>query len=110
MEAWFKEGILKTYFKKGPNSDKFKLDLNPNNIPYKQVFEYRYTGKTYVSKKCNYSQFDNGLKMCSFTYKAKFLKQGEKIKFIEAGFAERPEDFIDNDLPKIEIRYDLCKK
>jgi hypothetical protein len=112
LVAMFEGATLTTYFKKGPCSDKFELNLNPNNIPFKQIFEYRRAGeaKKYKSTKCEYSQLENGLKMLSFSYDEKISVNGSKFESIEGTIVERPQKFIDDNLPKNEIRYDLVKK
>lgn len=109
--AYYEGGAkLTTYFKEKPHTDKFQIGLHPDNLPYKQVFEYRPTGKTYESKKFEYAQHENGLKICSFYYDKKFSISGNKFVDIEGSIVERPKNFIDNDLPKSEVRYCLWKK
>jgi hypothetical protein len=107
LVARFEKVTLTTYFKKGPIAHKFELGLNPGNIPYRQIIEFRHTGKTCESKKCEYIHAENGEKLCAFTYHEKISISGGKFNKIFGEIYERPQNLVTKDLPKNEVRYEL---
>lgn len=75
--ANFDNGELRTYFKKAPPSKGF--GLTTDNKPFKQEFKYYPSGKTFISKDCQFEQWPDGAKAYAFSYNDEFKMNGSKF-------------------------------
>lgn len=102
LQSYFKEGILKTYFKKEPPMK--GLGISSENQPFKQEFTYYPLGKTLTSRKKQFEQWPDGAKAWAFMYDEPVIVPGDRFsRYCTTAIIQEVAGATD------EIRYSFCR-